>query len=62
MMFPTAGRNGLLSFVIYDDLVTVRNGEPWPLDPPLQVGLEANLLTGKLQRLILEKRRTLYSG
>ena len=47
---PYGWTDGLLSFVIYGDLVTVRNGEPWPLDPRYRVGLEANLLTGKLQR------------
>lgn len=51
---PFGWSDGLLSLVVYSDLVTVKNGEPWPLDPRYKVGLEANLLTGKLQRLILE--------
>ena len=51
---PYGWTDGLLSFVVYEDLVTVKNGEAWPLDPRYKVGLEANLLTGKLQRLILE--------
>ena len=51
---PFGWTDGLLSFVIYDDLITVKNGEAWPLDSRYTVGLEANLLTGKLKRLILE--------
>lgn len=51
---PYGWTDGILSLVIYSDLVTVKNGEAWPLDPRYTVGLEANLLTGKLQRLILE--------
>lgn len=51
---PFGWSNGLLSFVVYSDLVTVKNGEAWPLDPKWKVGLEANLITGKLQRLVLE--------
>ena len=51
---PYAWQDGVLSFVVYDKLVTLKNGQPWPLDPRYKVGLEANLLTGKLQRLTLE--------
>ena len=48
---PHDWQDGMLSFVVYRDLVTVKNGEPWPLDERYTVGLEASLLTGKLQRL-----------
>lgn len=51
---PHDWSDGMLSLVVYRDLVTVKNGEPWPLDPRYTVGLEASLLTGKLQRLTLE--------
>lgn len=51
---PYGWTDGCLNLVVYDNLVTVRNGEAWPLDNRYLVGLEANLLTGKLQRLILE--------
>ncbi|HMK65522.1 MAG TPA: hypothetical protein VK564_06985 [Thermodesulfobacteriota bacterium] len=45
---------GTLSFVIYRRLITVRNGEPWPLDKRYRVGLEPNLMSGMLQRLVIE--------
>lgn len=51
---PYGWTDGILSLVVYSDLVTVKNGEAWPLDARYKVGLEANLLTGKLQRLTLE--------
>ena len=51
---PYGWTEGTLSFVIYEDLLTLRNGQPWPLDGRFKVGLEANALTGKLQRLVLE--------
>lgn len=51
---PYGWKDGILSLVIYTDLVTVKRGEAWPLDQRYKVGLEANLLTGGLQRLILE--------
>lgn len=46
--------NGVLSFVIYRNLVTVRHGEAWPLDKRYRVLLEPNLMTGMLKRLLLE--------
>ncbi|MEJ2108512.1 MAG: hypothetical protein P8Z37_01085 [Acidobacteriota bacterium] len=45
---------GTLRFVIYRDLVTVRHGEAWPLDPRYKVLLEPTLMTGMLQRLVIE--------
>lgn len=46
--------SGYFSFVVYRDLVTVKNGDAWPLDPRYNVVLEANLKTGMLQRLLIE--------
>lgn len=51
---PFGWSDGILSFVVYSDLVTVKNGQAWPLDPKWKVGLEPNLLTGKLQRFVLK--------
>lgn len=47
-------QQGELSFFIYRNLVTVRNGEAWPLDPRYKVLLEPRLMTGMLQRLVIE--------
>jgi len=47
-------RKGTLNFVIYRNLITVRNGEPWPLDNRYRVLLEPNMMTGMLQRLLIE--------
>ncbi|WP_207261397.1 hypothetical protein [Desulfovibrio sp. Huiquan2017] len=49
--------SGNFSFVVYRGLVTVRNGEPWPLDTRYNVVLEPNLKTGMLHRLLLENNR-----
>jgi len=45
---------GTLRFVIYRDLVTLRHGEAWPLDDRYTVMLEPDLMTGMLQRLVIE--------
>jgi len=45
---------GTFRFVIYRKLVTLRNGEAWPLDDRYRVLLEPNLMTGMLQRLVIE--------
>lgn len=45
---------GVLSFVIYRNLITVDHGQPWPLDPRYRVLLEPNDKTGMLKRLVLE--------
>ncbi|GEM_PF-452970 len=50
---------GNFSFVVYRDLVTVKNGEAWPLDKRWNVVLEPNLKTGMLQRLVIENNETL---
>lgn len=47
---------GTFSFMIYRDLITVRNGEPWPLDDRYNVVLEPDLKTGMLKRLLIENR------
>jgi hypothetical protein len=51
---PYGWQDGTLSLVVYSDLITLKNGRPWPLDNRYKVGLEANLMTGKLQRMVLE--------
>jgi hypothetical protein len=51
--------SGNFSFVVYRDLVTVKNGQPWPLDARYNVVLEPNLKTGMLQRLLLENAEPL---
>ncbi len=47
-------QNGTLRFVIYRSLITVRSGAAWPLDARYRVLLEPNLMTGMLQRLVIE--------
>jgi len=47
-------KNGELNFVIYRQLITVEHGEPWPLDARYNVLLEPHMMTGMLQRLIIE--------
>jgi len=46
--------SGNFSFVVYRDLVTVKNGRAWPLDDRYDVVLEPNLETGMLHRVLLE--------
>jgi hypothetical protein len=47
-------QRGNFRFVIYRGLVTLRHGEAWPLDDRYKVLLEPNLMTGMLQRLVIE--------
>lgn len=47
-------QKGELRFVIYRELLTVKNHQPWPLDDRYKVILEPNLMTGMLQRLLIE--------
>lgn len=47
-------QDGELNFVIYRQLMTVKDGAPWPLDPRYNVRLEPHMMTGMLQRLIIE--------
>jgi hypothetical protein len=51
---PHGFENGTLRFVVYRELITVRNGEAWPLDSRYKVLLEPNLMTGMLQRMVIE--------
>jgi len=53
---PYGWEEGIVNFAIYDDLVKVENGKPWPRDERYIVRLEPNLETGFLKRLILENR------
>lgn len=53
---PYGWKEGTISFMIYHDLVKLKDGEPWPKDNRYIVRLEANLMTGMLKRLILENR------
>lgn len=48
---------GYLSFVVYRDLVTVKNNEAWPLDDRWNVILEPQLKTGMLHRLVIENNQ-----
>ena len=50
---------GTLSFVIYRRLITVRNREQWPLDKRYRVLLEPDLMSGMLQRLVIENANRL---
>ncbi len=45
---------GTMRFIIYRKLMTLRHGEAWPLDDRYKVLLEPNLMTGMLQRLVIE--------
>ena len=47
-------QRGILNFVIYRQLITVKNRQPWPLDKRYKVLLEPHMMTGMLQRLIIE--------
>jgi hypothetical protein len=53
---PYGWKEGTLSFVIYHDLVKLRDSSPWPRDPRYTVRLEPNLMTGMLKRVVLENR------
>ncbi len=67
---PYGWQEGKVSFMIYHDLVKVRDGEPWPGDSRYIVRLEPNLMTGMLKRVVLEnkdpfvlsKEKTSYAG
>jgi hypothetical protein len=52
-------RNGAFRFVIYRELMTLRNHEAWPLDDRYRVILEPNLMTGMLQRLVIENAESI---
>jgi hypothetical protein len=53
---PYGWTKGTISFVIYHDLVKLKNGEPWPRDNRYIVGLEAEAMSGMLKRVVLENK------
>jgi len=53
-------QSGTFRFVIYRELITVRHGEAWPLDDRYRVLLEPNLMTGMLQRLVIENANPVH--
>ena len=53
---PYGWEEGTVAFAIFNDLVKVEDGKPWPPDDRYIVRLEPNLQTGMLQRLVLENR------
>jgi len=53
---PYGWTEGTVSFAIYDDLIKLEDGKPWPRDKRYIVRLEPNLETGMLKRLVLENK------
>jgi hypothetical protein len=53
---PYGWENGTVACAIYNDLVKVEDGKPWPRDERYIVRLEPDLETGMLKRLVLENR------
>jgi hypothetical protein len=53
---PYGWTEGTFSLAIYDDLVRVEDGKPWPKDERYIVRLEADYKTGMLKRLVLENK------
>ena len=53
---PYGWEEGFVTFAIYDDLIKIEDGKPWPRDERYTVRLEPNLETGYLQRLVLENK------
>ena len=53
---PYGWLNGNVAVAIYDDLIKVEDGKPWPRDERYLVRLEANYETGHLQRFSLENK------
>ena len=53
---PYGWLNGNVAVAIYDDLIKVEDGKPWPRDERYIVRLEANYETGHLHRLTLENK------
>lgn len=53
---PFGWTHGTISFVIYHDLVRLKDGEPWPRDNRYIVGLEAESMSGMLKRVVLENK------
>jgi hypothetical protein len=67
---PLGWSQGTVSFMIYHDLVRVKDGQPWPRDKRYVVRLEPEPMTGMLKRFVLENKdafvlskwRTSYAG
>jgi hypothetical protein len=59
---PYGWKEGTLSFVIYHDLVKLKNGASWPRDNRYLVRLEPNLMTGMLKRVVLENKDPFVLG
>ena len=53
---PYGWSEGTLSLAVYNDLIRVEDGKPWPKDDRYIVRLEADYKTGMLKRLVLENR------
>lgn len=53
---PYGWQHGIISFAVYNDLVKVEDGKPWPKDERYIVRLEPNYETGMLKRVVLENR------
>jgi hypothetical protein len=53
---PYGWQEGTVSFAVYDDLLKLEDGKPWPNDDKYIVRLEPNYMTGQLQRITLENR------
>ncbi len=53
---PFGWTDGTVSLMIYNDLVKLKNGEPWPNDKRYIVGLEAEQMSGMLKRVVLENK------
>jgi hypothetical protein len=53
---PYGWEEGTVSLAVYDDLIKIEDGKPWPKDDSYIVRLEANYETGMLKRLVLENR------
>jgi hypothetical protein len=53
---PYGWKEGTISFVIYHDLVRLKDAEPWPRDNRYIVRLEPHFMTGMLKRVVLENR------
>jgi hypothetical protein len=53
---PYGWKDGAISFAIFHDLVRLNDGEPWAKDDRYLVGLESNLMTGMLKRVVLENK------
>jgi hypothetical protein len=53
---PYGWKEGTISFVIYHDLVKLRDASPWQRDNRYIVRLEPHLMTGMLKRVVLENK------